>query len=63
MQFSTKEPSSKTRPDSVKLFKMPAGNAQGSALALWFGTVSMFKKEGFSVAAPFGRGNVLMTRT
>lgn len=33
------------------------------ALALWFGTVSMFEKEGFSVAAPFGRSNVLMTRT
>lgn len=32
------------------------------ALAVWFGTVSMFKREGFRVAAPFGRSNVLMTK-
>ncbi len=28
----------------------------------WFGTVSMFKKEGFKVVAPFGKSNVLMRR-
>ncbi|MDG7010908.1 MAG: GNAT family N-acetyltransferase [Nitrososphaerota archaeon] len=33
------------------------------ALAAWFGTVSMFEKQGFRVAAPFGRSNVLMTKT
>ena len=30
------------------------------ALAVWFGTVPMFKKEGFEVVAPFGKSNVLM---
>ncbi len=29
----------------------------------WFGTVSMFRKEGFKVAAPFGKSNVVMRRT
>ncbi len=29
----------------------------------WFGTVSMFKKEGFEVVAPFGKSNVLVRRT
>jgi GNAT superfamily N-acetyltransferase len=33
------------------------------ALAAWFGTVSMFKKEGFKVVAPFGKSNVVMRRT
>jgi GNAT superfamily N-acetyltransferase len=28
----------------------------------WFGTVSMFRKEGFKVAAPFGKSNVVMRR-
>ena len=32
------------------------------ALAAWFGTVSMFKEQGFEVVAPFGRSNVLMRR-
>ena len=32
------------------------------ALATWFGTVSMFEKQGFEVVAPFGRSNVLMRR-
>jgi len=32
------------------------------ALATWFGTVSMFKKEGFEIVAPFGRSNVVMRR-
>ena len=26
----------------------------------WFGTLSMFKKEGFEVVAPFGKRNVLV---
>ena len=29
----------------------------------WFGTLSMFKKEGFEVVAPFGKSNVLVRRT
>lgn len=29
----------------------------------WFGTVSMFRKEGFKVVAPFGKSNVVMRRT
>jgi GNAT superfamily N-acetyltransferase len=29
----------------------------------WFGTLSMFKNEGFAVVAPFGKSNVLMRRT
>lgn len=33
------------------------------ALALWFGTASMFRKEGFRVVAPFGRSNVMMSKT
>jgi len=33
------------------------------ALALWFGTVSMFRREGFRIVAPFGRSNVLMSKT
>jgi GNAT superfamily N-acetyltransferase len=33
------------------------------ALAIWFGTVSMFRREGFRVIAPFGRSNVLMRKT
>ena len=33
------------------------------ALAAWFGTVSMFKKNGFKVVAPFGKSNVVMRRT
>lgn len=32
------------------------------ALAAWFGTVSMFEKEGFEIVAPFGKNNVLMRR-
>jgi len=32
------------------------------ALATWFGTVSMFRKQGFEVVAPFGKSNVLMRR-
>jgi len=32
------------------------------ALAVWFGTVSMFEREGFRVVAPFGRSNVLVRR-
>ena len=32
------------------------------ALAAWFGTVSMFRKQGFEVVAPFGKSNVLMRR-
>jgi ribosomal protein S18 acetylase RimI-like enzyme len=33
------------------------------ALATWFGTASMFKRQGFEVVAPFGKSNVLMRRT
>ncbi len=33
------------------------------ALAVWFGTKSMFENEGFEVVAPFGRSNVLMRKT
>ncbi len=29
----------------------------------WFGTLSMFKNEGFEVVAPFGKSNVLVRRT
>jgi ribosomal protein S18 acetylase RimI-like enzyme len=29
----------------------------------WFGTVSMFKKEGFKFVAPFGKSNVLVRKT
>jgi GNAT superfamily N-acetyltransferase len=32
------------------------------AVASWFGSVSMFRREGFRVVAPFGRSNVLMHR-
>jgi len=32
------------------------------ALAAWFGTVSMFREQGFEVVAPFGKSNVLMRR-
>ncbi|MDG7012693.1 MAG: GNAT family N-acetyltransferase [Nitrososphaerota archaeon] len=32
------------------------------ALATWFGTVSMFEKQGFELAAPFGKSNVLMEK-
>jgi GNAT superfamily N-acetyltransferase len=32
------------------------------AVATWFGSVSMFKSEGFRVVAPFGQSNVLMQR-
>ncbi|MDG6902505.1 MAG: GNAT family N-acetyltransferase [Nitrososphaerota archaeon] len=38
----------------------PATNK--GALATWFGTVSMFEREGFRVVAPFGKSNALMTR-
>lgn len=33
------------------------------ALATWFGTVSMFRRQGFEVVAPFGKSNVVMRRT
>ena len=33
------------------------------AYADWFGTTSMFRKEGFKIVAPFGKSNVLMRRT
>lgn len=36
---------------------------RGGALATWFGTVSMFRRAGFTIVAPFGRSNVLMRRT
>ncbi|MDH2900731.1 MAG: GNAT family N-acetyltransferase [archaeon] len=29
----------------------------------WFGNLSMFKKEGFEVVAPFGKSNVLVRQT
>ena len=32
------------------------------ALATWFGTVSMFEKQGFRAVAPFGASNILMRR-
>jgi Acetyltransferase (GNAT) family len=32
------------------------------ALSIWFGTVSMFKRHGFRIVAPFGRSNVVMRR-
>ncbi len=28
----------------------------------WFGTLSMFQKEGFEVVAPLGKSNVLVRR-
>jgi GNAT superfamily N-acetyltransferase len=34
----------------------------GGAVALWFGTRSMFEREGFREVAPFGRSNVLVRR-
>lgn len=37
--------------------------ARRGALAAWFGTVSMFEREGFRVVAPFGKSNVLMRKT
>jgi GNAT superfamily N-acetyltransferase len=33
------------------------------AVAIWFGTVSMFRSCGFAKVAPFGRSNVLMRRS
>jgi len=33
------------------------------ALAVWFGTVSMFEDQGFALVAPFGKSNVLMRRS
>ncbi|MDV3278093.1 MAG: GNAT family N-acetyltransferase [Nitrososphaerales archaeon] len=36
---------------------------RSGALAVWFGTVSMFEREGFKKVAPFGRSNVLMRRS
>ena len=32
------------------------------ALAVWFGTRSMFEREGFEVVGPYGRSNVVMRR-
>jgi len=32
------------------------------ALASWFGSVSMFKANGFRIVAPFGKSNVVMRR-
>jgi GNAT superfamily N-acetyltransferase len=37
--------------------------AHGGAVALWFGTLGMFRREGFRVLRPFGRSNVLVRRT
>ena len=34
-----------------------------NAVAIWFGTVGMFEREGFHVIRPFGRSNVLVRRT
>ena len=34
----------------------------GRAVAMWFGTRSMFEREGFRVVRPFGRSNVLVRR-
>ena len=39
----------------------PSTNAR--AVAVWFGTVSMFQACGFREVAPFGRSNVLMRRS
>ena len=33
------------------------------AVAVWFGSVSMFEREGFRVVAPFGASQVLVRRT
>jgi GNAT superfamily N-acetyltransferase len=33
------------------------------AVALWFGTASMFRREGFRAVAPFGRSHLLVRRT
>jgi ribosomal protein S18 acetylase RimI-like enzyme len=33
------------------------------ALATWFGTVSMFRRQGFEIVAPFGKSNVVVRRT
>jgi GNAT superfamily N-acetyltransferase len=34
----------------------------GRAVATWFGTMSMFEREGFAVVRPFGQSNVLVRR-
>lgn len=34
----------------------------GRAVATWFGTLSMFRREGFRVVRPFGESNVLVRR-
>jgi len=34
----------------------------GKAVATWFGTVGMFRREGFEVVRPFGRSNVLVRK-
>jgi GNAT superfamily N-acetyltransferase len=34
----------------------------GRAVATWFGTVSMFQREGFRIVRPFGLSNVLMRK-
>jgi len=34
----------------------------GRAVATWFGTVSMFEREGFTIVRPFGQSNVLVRR-
>jgi GNAT superfamily N-acetyltransferase len=36
---------------------------QAKAVAIWFGTVGMYKREGFRVVRPFGRSNVLVRRS
>jgi GNAT superfamily N-acetyltransferase len=35
----------------------------GNAVALWFGTLDMFEREGFRVVRPFGRSNVLVRKS
>ncbi len=34
-----------------------------NAVAVWFGTVGMFRREGFELVRPFGRSNALMRTT
>ena len=36
---------------------------RSGAVAMWFGTLGMFEREGFQVVRPFGRSNVLVRRT
>ncbi len=36
--------------------------SHGRAVAIWFGSLGMFRQEGFEVVGPFGRSNVLVRK-